>query len=506
MTSVLIVGYGSIGKKHLENFLQFKDIQLTVYTKRNDLQLLKKKGIKVSSSLTECLKENQDVGVVTNETSLHIPIAIKLAKEGLDLFLEKPLSNSLKDVEKLRTIIKKKKLITQMGCNLRFHPCIKKIKSMIEQQKIGKTLSDLDTKIQNLQNQNKILEQIAQNIFKSWFIDFDDVEEEQPEIDADVSTDKGDEIGSEEGADEPVAEEPAGDSSGGIMDITAEDSETADAGVDFDIGGMEAPADESPDEVSLEVPADDNALEFDAGGMNAETESSDGDADLASGDDNIIDFDTGSDDEDLGIELDAGEDIASDDGGGVELDLSMDDEDGESLEVPGEINIDELEASPDEGLEIDLSIDDDADSDDALDANNLELDTGDDDESDDNDAIALDNDLDMDLDLEIQEDNADVPEIDMEGTVEMPKLDVGDMGIEIDDDDDDDDDHTVFVPRASAADEQTAEDEIATKLDLAKAYVELGDKDSAKGILDEVLADGNEEQKQAAQELISQLD
>jgi len=141
MTSVLIVGYGSIGKKHLENFLQFKDIQLTVYTKRNDLQLLRENGIKISDSLTECLKENPDVGVITNETSLHIPIAIKLAKEGLDLFLEKPLSNSLKDVEKLRAIVKKKKLITQMGCNLRFHPCIKKIKSLIDQQKIGKIIS-----------------------------------------------------------------------------------------------------------------------------------------------------------------------------------------------------------------------------------------------------------------------------------------------------------------------------------------------------------------------------
>ena len=141
MTSVLIVGYGSIGKKHLENFLQFKDIQLTVYTKRNDLQLLRENGIKISNSLTECLKENPDVGVITNETSLHIPIAIKLAKEGLDLFLEKPLSNSLKDVEKLRAIVKKKKLITQMGCNLRFHPCIKKIKSLIEHQKIGRIIS-----------------------------------------------------------------------------------------------------------------------------------------------------------------------------------------------------------------------------------------------------------------------------------------------------------------------------------------------------------------------------
>ena len=141
MINILIVGYGSIGKKHLENFLQFKDIQLTVYTKRNDLQLLRENGIKISDSLTECLKENPDVGVITNETSLHIPIAIKLAKEGLDLFLEKPLSNSLKDVEKLRAIVKKKKLITQMGCNLRFHPCIKKIKSLIEHQKIGRIIS-----------------------------------------------------------------------------------------------------------------------------------------------------------------------------------------------------------------------------------------------------------------------------------------------------------------------------------------------------------------------------
>ena len=141
MTNVLIVGYGSIGKRHLENFLQFKDIRLTVYTKRNDLQSLKKKGIKVSNSLTECLKENPDIGVIANETSLHTPIAIKLAKEGLDLFLEKPLSNSLKDIEKLRAIVKKNKLITQMGCNLRFHPCIKKIKNLIEQQKIGKIIS-----------------------------------------------------------------------------------------------------------------------------------------------------------------------------------------------------------------------------------------------------------------------------------------------------------------------------------------------------------------------------
>jgi len=141
MLKILIIGYGSIGKRHLENFLLLKNTKLIVYTKRKDLGILIKKGIKVSDSLSECLGEKPDIGVIANETSLHIPIAIKLAKEGLDLFLEKPLSHSIKDIEKLRSIVKKKNLITQMGCNLRFHPCIKKIKQLIIQKKIGKIIS-----------------------------------------------------------------------------------------------------------------------------------------------------------------------------------------------------------------------------------------------------------------------------------------------------------------------------------------------------------------------------
>ena len=47
------------------------------------------------------------------------------------------------------------------------------IPSSEEQKKIGKILYSLDSKIENLQKQNKILEQITQAIFKSWFVDFD---------------------------------------------------------------------------------------------------------------------------------------------------------------------------------------------------------------------------------------------------------------------------------------------------------------------------------------------
>ena len=141
MFSILIIGFGSIGRRHLENLLQLKNVKLIIYTKRTDLNSFKEQGVKISNSLTECLNENPDIGFITNETSLHVPIAIKLAQNGLDLFIEKPLSNSSKDIKKLYSIVKKKKLITQMGCNLRFHPCIKKIKKLIEQKKIGRIIS-----------------------------------------------------------------------------------------------------------------------------------------------------------------------------------------------------------------------------------------------------------------------------------------------------------------------------------------------------------------------------
>ncbi|TGN41586.1 FimV/HubP family polar landmark protein [Marinobacter confluentis] len=48
-------------------------------------------------------------------------------------------------------------------------------------------------------------------------------------------------------------------------------------------------------------------------------------------------------------------------------------------------------------------------------------------------------------------------------------------------------------------------DEAATKLDLARAYVEMGDVDGARDILEEVALEGNEEQKIEAQELLKNL-
>jgi len=48
-------------------------------------------------------------------------------------------------------------------------------------------------------------------------------------------------------------------------------------------------------------------------------------------------------------------------------------------------------------------------------------------------------------------------------------------------------------------------DEVATKLDLAQAYIDMGDTDGARDILSEVLTEGDETQRGEAKEMLGRL-
>ena len=49
-------------------------------------------------------------------------------------------------------------------------------------------------------------------------------------------------------------------------------------------------------------------------------------------------------------------------------------------------------------------------------------------------------------------------------------------------------------------------DEAGTKLDLARAYIEMDDKESARSILEEVVKEGSDDQTSEARDLINQID
>jgi len=61
------------------------------------------------------------------------------------------------------------------------------------------------------------------------------------------------------------------------------------------------------------------------------------------------------------------------------------------------------------------------------------------------------------------------------------------------------------APAEEAPAEVSSVDEVATKLDLARAYIDMGDPDGARNILQEVVSEGSDDQKQEAEDLIAKL-
>ncbi|MCP3665559.1 MAG: FimV family protein [Gammaproteobacteria bacterium] len=84
-------------------------------------------------------------------------------------------------------------------------------------------------------------------------------------------------------------------------------------------------------------------------------------------------------------------------------------------------------------------------------------------------------------------------------------LDLGETEAAADEDDllslDEDDSEEVIIEDVGLGDD----DEVGTKLDLARAYVDMGDGEGARSILEEVMNEGNEGQKSEAQTLLDQL-
>jgi pilus assembly protein FimV len=87
----------------------------------------------------------------------------------------------------------------------------------------------------------------------------------------------------------------------------------------------------------------------------------------------------------------------------------------------------------------------------------------------------------------------DVPEIDVsEMTGELPTIETSKLGTP----------REVDFP---LGEEAATMSEVGTKLDLARAYIDMGDPEGARSILEEVLKEGNAGQKQEAERLVASL-
>jgi predicted dehydrogenase len=153
---ILFVGLGAIGQRHARNLrkLHGKNIDLLAYRASGQNHVLtdrleiRKRGnlerdlnIKTFCKYEKALMQKPNAVIISNPSSLHLRFALRAAQKGCHLFIEKPLSADLKGVDSLIKVIKKKKLISLVGLQLRFHPLLLYVKKLIESKKIDNLIS-----------------------------------------------------------------------------------------------------------------------------------------------------------------------------------------------------------------------------------------------------------------------------------------------------------------------------------------------------------------------------
>lgn len=127
---ILIIGLGSIGKKHVNAILSLYPLAQIFALRSNSpcdqylnvINIFDKKDIPKDLSFI----------IISNITSFHEQTINEMIGLYCPLFIEKPVLSNLNNFKQLSDKIHENSIQTYIACNLRFHPALKFIKHYIE--------------------------------------------------------------------------------------------------------------------------------------------------------------------------------------------------------------------------------------------------------------------------------------------------------------------------------------------------------------------------------------
>ena len=128
-----VVGVGHLGQHHTKHYTKIKSAELVGVYDINEAQakkIAKQFKTKAFSTLDEMLSLVDGVSIVT-PTKEHAKIAEKCISQGKHVFIEKPITKTTKEADKIIALAKKTKVILQVGHIERFNPALTPLKDLI---------------------------------------------------------------------------------------------------------------------------------------------------------------------------------------------------------------------------------------------------------------------------------------------------------------------------------------------------------------------------------------
>lgn len=139
--TVLIIGVGSIGERHLRCFQATgrADVRLVEINPELRRTVAERYGISANyADLDSALQERPDIAVVATPAQTHIPIATRLAEAGVHLLIEKPLSTSEAGIDQLQAIVSAQNLVAGVAYVHRAHPLLQAMRQAILDRRFGR--------------------------------------------------------------------------------------------------------------------------------------------------------------------------------------------------------------------------------------------------------------------------------------------------------------------------------------------------------------------------------
>ncbi|HUP23744.1 MAG TPA: Gfo/Idh/MocA family oxidoreductase [Thermoanaerobaculia bacterium] len=138
----LVVGCGSIGTRHLANLHSLAAGPIAICdVEPNRLAACREMASAAFDDFQRALAELEpELVLVCTPPTTHLPVVRKALEADCHVFVEKPISHDLEGVEEIIELAKRRRRVVQVGYNLRFHPGIRKLRSLLGAGEIGGAL------------------------------------------------------------------------------------------------------------------------------------------------------------------------------------------------------------------------------------------------------------------------------------------------------------------------------------------------------------------------------
>jgi predicted dehydrogenase len=138
---VLVVGCGSIGRRHIKNLVSLGVRNFILCDPNRDSLVKASEGLADPircERFEEALNEGPQAAVICTPSSMHLEMSLELAKRSVHLFIEKPLSHTLDWCDSLEKMVELKGVVGMMGMCYRFHPVFQHVKNLLDSEVLGK--------------------------------------------------------------------------------------------------------------------------------------------------------------------------------------------------------------------------------------------------------------------------------------------------------------------------------------------------------------------------------